>query len=809
MMFGRFTERAQKVLALSQEEAARLYHNNIGTEHILLGLIREGEGIAAKALQELGLEIEQIQEEVEKLIGKGKGPTKTIHYTPRAKKVVELSQDEARKLSHSYVGTEHILLGLIREGEGVAARVLNNLGISLTKARQQVLQLLGSNDSQSGRQNRNQSSANASTPTLDSLAKDLTASAREDKVDPVIGRDKEIERVIQVLSRRTKNNPVLIGEPGVGKTAIAEGLAQKIIQNEIPETLRDKRVMTLDMGTVVAGTKYRGEFEDRLKKVMDEIRQADNIILFIDELHTLIGAGGAEGAIDASNILKPSLSRGELQCIGATTLDEYRKYIEKDAALERRFQPIQVDEPTLEETVQILKGLRDRYEAHHRVTIPDEAIEAAVHLSERYITDRFLPDKAIDLIDEAGSKVRLHSYTVPPSLKELEQQLEEARKEKDAAVQSQEFEKAASLRDTEQQLREKLEVTREEWKEKQGKEHSEVTVEDIATIVSTWTGVPVSKLTKTETERLLNMEEILHEHIIGQQEAVTAVSRAIRRARAGLKDPKRPIGSFIFLGPTGVGKTELARKLAEVMFGDDEAMIRIDMSEYMEKHATSRLVGSPPGYVGYEEGGQLTEQVLRKPYSVVLLDEVEKAHPEVFNILLQVLEDGRLTDSKGRIVDFRNTVLIMTSNVGASELQRNQYVGFNIGDGEKDYADMKTKVMDELKKAFRPEFLNRIDEMIVFHSLEKKHMKDIVKLMIGELRDRLEEQGFAFSITDKSIEKIAEEGFDPEYGARPLRRSIQKNIEDLLSEELLKKTIQKGEKVKIGLNSQGNFVVLP
>lgn len=810
MMFGRFTERAQKVLALSQEEAMRLYHNNIGTEHILLGLVREGDGIAAKALQELGLEIEKIQEEVEKLIGKGKKPTNTIHYTPRAKKVVELSQDEARKLSHSYVGTEHILLGLIREGEGVAARVLNNLGISLTKARQQVLQLLGSNESQAGRQNRNQSSgANTSTPTLDSLAKDLTVSAREGKIDPVIGRDKEIERVIQVLSRRTKNNPVLIGEPGVGKTAIAEGLAQKIIQNETPETLRDKRVMTLDMGTVVAGTKYRGEFEDRLKKVMDEIRQADNIILFIDELHTLIGAGGAEGAIDASNILKPSLSRGELQCIGATTLDEYRKYIEKDAALERRFQPIQVDEPTLEETVQILKGLRDRYEAHHRVTIPDEALEAAAHLSERYITDRFLPDKAIDLIDEAGSKVRLHSYTVPPNLKELEQQLENTRKEKDEAVQSQEFEKAASLRDTEQQLREKLEVTHNEWKEKQGKEHSEVSVEDIASTVSTWTGVPVAQLTQTETERLLNMEGILHEHIIGQQEAVTAISKAIRRARAGLKDPKRPIGSFIFLGPTGVGKTELARKLAEVMFADEEAMIRIDMSEYMEKHSTSRLVGSPPGYVGHEDGGQLTELVRRKPYSVVLLDEVEKAHPEVFNILLQVLEDGRLTDSKGRVVDFRNTVLIMTSNVGASELQKNKYVGFNVGDGEQDYADMKTKVLDELKKAFRPEFLNRVDEMIVFHSLEKKHMKNIATLMIDELRSRLEEHGIEFSITDKSIEKIAEDGFDPEYGARPLRRAIQKNIEDLLSEALLKKTINKGEKVKIGLNSQGNFVVLP
>lgn len=808
MMFGRFTERAQKVLALSQEEAVRLSHNNIGTEHILLGLIREGDGIAAKALHALGLEVKKIQEEVENLIGVGKQPMQTIHYTPRAKKVVELSQDEARKLGHSYVGTEHILLGLIREGEGVAARVLNNLGISLNKARQQVLRLLGTNESQAGRKSRGQSSS-ASTPTLDSLATDLTASAREGKVDPVIGRGKEIERVIQVLSRRTKNNPVLIGEPGVGKTAIAEGLAQQIVDNEIPEILRDKRVMILDMGTVVAGTKYRGEFEDRLKKVMDEVREADNIILFIDELHTLIGAGGAEGAIDASNILKPSLARGELQCIGATTLDEYRKYIEKDAALERRFQPIQVDEPTLEETVQILKGLRDRYEAHHRVTITDEAIETAASLAERYITDRFLPDKAIDLIDEAGSKVRLQSYTIPPNLKELEIDLEEVRKEKDAAVQSQEFEKAASLRDSEQKLREELEETKKEWKEKQGQEDYEVTSEDIAGIVSIWTGVPVSSLTKDESERLLNMEEILHGRIIGQKEAVTAVSKAIRRARAGLKDPKRPIGSFIFLGPTGVGKTELARALAEAMFADEDAMIRVDMSEYMEKHSTSRLVGSPPGYVGHEEGGQLTEMVRRKPYSVVLLDEVEKAHPEVFNILLQVLEDGRLTDSKGRVVDFRNTVIIMTSNVGASELRRNRFVGFSLQEEDQEHSEMKDKVMEEMKKTFRPEFLNRIDETIVFHSLEKKHMKSIVKLMIGQLKERLEDLEIEFSLTDKSIEKIAKEGFDPEYGARPLRRSIQKNIEDLLSEELLKENINKGEKVKIGLTSSGEFTVLP
>jgi ATP-dependent Clp protease ATP-binding subunit ClpC len=803
MMFGRFTERAQKVLALAQEEAIRLGHNNIGTEHILLGLIREGEGIAAKALNALGLGSDKIQKEVENLIGKGQDASQTVHYTPRAKKVIELSMDEARKLGHSYVGTEHILLGLIREGEGVAARVLNNLGVSLNKARQQVLQLLGSNES-GGHQGG--ASANANTPTLDSLARDLTAIAREGSLDPVIGRSKEIQRVIEVLSRRTKNNPVLIGEPGVGKTAIAEGLAQQIVNNEVPEILRDKRVMTLDMGTVVAGTKYRGEFEDRLKKVMDEIRQAGNIILFIDELHTLIGAGGAEGAIDASNILKPSLARGELQCIGATTLDEYRKYIEKDAALERRFQPIRVDEPTKEESMQILQGLRDRYEAHHRVSISDEAIEAAVKLSDRYISDRFLPDKAIDLIDEAGSKVRLRSYTTPPNLKELEVKLEEVRKEKDAAVQSQEFEKAASLRDTEQRLREKLEETKKNWKEKQGKENNEVTVEDIANVVSSWTGIPVSKLAQTETDKLLKLEEILHSRLIGQEEAVIAISKAVRRARAGLKDPKRPIGSFIFLGPTGVGKTELGRALAEAMFGDEDAMIRIDMSEYMEKHSTSRLVGSPPGYVGYEEGGQLTEKVRRKPYSVILLDEIEKAHPDVFNILLQVLEDGRLTDSKGRTVDFRNTVLILTSNVGAQSLKSNKYVGFNIQDGQQDYKDMKGKVMEELKKAFRPEFLNRIDEIIVFHALEKKHLREIVTLMADQLVNRLKEQNIDIGLTDAAKDKIAEEGYDPEYGARPLRRAIQKHIEDRLSEELLKGNVLTGQMVMIDVDN-GEFVV--
>lgn len=803
MMFGRFTERAQKVLALAQEEALRLGHNNIGTEHILLGLVREGEGIAAKALQALGLGSEKIQKEVESLIGRGQEMSQTIHYTPRAKKVIELSMDEARKLGHSYVGTEHILLGLIREGEGVAARVLNNLGVSLNKARQQVLQLLGSNETGSSAAGTN---SNANTPTLDSLARDLTAIAKEDSLDPVIGRSKEIQRVIEVLSRRTKNNPVLIGEPGVGKTAIAEGLAQQIINNEVPEILRDKRVMTLDMGTVVAGTKYRGEFEDRLKKVMDEIRQAGNIILFIDELHTLIGAGGAEGAIDASNILKPSLARGELQCIGATTLDEYRKYIEKDAALERRFQPIQVDQPSVDESIQILQGLRDRYEAHHRVSITDDAIEAAVKLSDRYISDRFLPDKAIDLIDEAGSKVRLRSFTTPPNLKELEQKLDEVRKEKDAAVQSQEFEKAASLRDTEQRLREQVEDTKKSWKEKQGQENSEVTVDDIAMVVSSWTGVPVSKIAQTETDKLLNMENILHSRVIGQDEAVVAVAKAVRRARAGLKDPKRPIGSFIFLGSTGVGKTELARALAESIFGDEESMIRIDMSEYMEKHSTSRLVGSPPGYVGYDEGGQLTEKVRRKPYSVVLLDEIEKAHPDVFNILLQVLEDGRLTDSKGRTVDFRNTILIMTSNVGASELKRNKYVGFNVQDETQNHKDMKDKVMGELKRAFRPEFINRIDEIIVFHSLEKKHLTEIVSLMSDQLTKRLKEQDLSIELTDAAKAKVAEEGVDLEYGARPLRRAIQKHVEDRLSEELLRGNIHKGQHIVLDVED-GEFVV--
>lgn len=806
MMFNRFTQRAQKVLQLAQEEAIQWKHESIGTEHILLGLIREGGGIAAKALEAIDVSPQMIESGIEELVGKGTekvGPI--VHYTPRAKKVIELSVDESRKLGHKYIGTEHLLLALIREGEGVAARVLNNAGVSLNKARQQVLLLLGNNDTP---QNGAPASQTAATPTLDGLARDLTQTAREGSLDPVIGRSKEITRVIEVLSRRTKNNPVLIGEPGVGKTAIAEGLAQRIVANEVPETLRDKRVMTLDMGTVVAGTKYRGEFEDRLKKVMDEIRQAGNIILFIDELHTLIGAGGAEGAIDASNILKPSLARGELQCIGATTIDEYRKYIEKDAALERRFQPIQVEEPTVEESIQIIHGLRDRYEAHHRVKITDEAIDAAVKMSDRYISDRFLPDKAIDLIDEAGSKVRLRSFTTPPNLKEIEEQLEAIQSEKESAISSQDFEKAAELRDKEQKLKEERESTKKSWEEEKNREQSQVTVEDVALVVAMWTGIPVSKIAEEETAKLLKLEEELHKRVVGQGEAVEAISRAIRRARAGLKDPKRPIGSFIFLGPTGVGKTELARALAEVMFGDEDAMIRIDMSEYMEKHTTSRLVGSPPGYVGYDEGGQLTEKVRRKPYSVVLLDEIEKAHPDVFNILLQVLDDGRLTDSKGRTVDFRNTVVIMTSNVGADAVKYRKSLGFSAQSTESKQKDMKSTMLEELKKAFRPEFLNRIDEMIVFHSLEKDHLREIVKYMVVSLTKRLKEQDISLHLTESAIDKIGEEGYDPQYGARPIRRAIQKHIEDRLSEELLMGNIQKGQDVFIDY-VDGDFKVTP
>lgn len=782
MLFGRLTERAQRVLAHAQEEAMRLNHSNIGTEHLLLGLMKEPEGIAAKVLDAFGITEEKVTKEVENLIGQGQEQVGAIHYTPRAKKVIELSMDEARKLNHTFVGTEHLLLGLIRENEGVAARVFANLDLNITKARAQVVKSLGSPEQ--GSKNA-QTTKNQATPTLDGLARDLTVIAQDGTLDPVVGRSDEITRVIEVLSRRTKNNPVLIGEPGVGKTAIVEGLAQGIVQNEVPETLKGKRVMSLDMGTVVAGTKYRGEFEERLKKVMEEIHQAGNIVLFIDELHTLIGAGGAEGAIDASNILKPALARGELQCIGATTLDEYRKYIEKDAALERRFQPVTVDEPNTEDSIAILKGLRDRYEAHHRINISDEAIEAAVNMSDRYISDRFLPDKAIDLIDEASSKVRLRNYTTPPSLKELESELETVKKEKDAAVHSQEFENAANLRDKQTKLEKQLEDTKNEWKKAQGEKNTCVTAEDIAVVVANWTGIPITKLNETESERLLNLETILHERVIGQNDAVKSISKAVRRARAGLKDPKRPIGSFIFLGPTGVGKTELARTLADAMFGEEDAMIRVDMSEFMEKHSVSRLVGSPPGYVGHDDGGQLTENVRRKPYSVILFDEIEKAHPDVFNILLQVLDDGHLTDSKGRKVDFRNTVIIMTSNVGAQELQNAKFVGFGAKESGPDYETIRKTMMDELKQQFRPEFLNRVDDIIVFHKLEKTHLKEIVNKMVGNLTKRLSEQGIHITLSDSAQEKIADEGFDPEYGARPLTRAIQKHVEDNLSELIL------------------------
>lgn len=810
-MFQRFTERAQKVLILAQEEARRLRYPYIGTEHILLGLIKEGEGIAAKALEQMNISGEKVRAAVEQMVETGdQAVLGDIPPTPRAKKVLELAVEESRRMGHNYVGTEHLLLGLVREGEGVAAQVLVSLGADLERVRQQVLNMLGGapGGGQPGGHGQGCPAGGCKTASLDQYSKDLTSYAKEDKLDPVVGRSKEIERVIQVLSRRTKNNPVLIGEPGVGKTAIAEGLAQRIVSGNVPEILLNRRVVTLDLAGMVAGTKYRGEFEDRLKKVIEEIKQAGNIIVFIDELHTLIGAGAAEGAIDAANILKPSLARGEIQTIGATTLDEYRKYIEKDPALERRFQPIQVDEPTVEETIEILKGIRDKYEAHHRVSITDEALEAAAKLSDRYITDRFLPDKAIDLIDEAASRVRIKAFTAPPDLKDKEKLLEEIRKEKEAAINNQEFEKAAELRDREQAIVAELNQVRENWNQTKGGDNLVVSEEDIAHIVASWTGVPVKKLAQEESERLLNLEEILHKRVVGQDDAVKAVSRAVRRARAGLKDPKRPVGSFIFLGPTGVGKTELAKALAEALFDDEEAMVRIDMSEYMEKHAVSRLVGAPPGYVGYDEGGQLTEYVRRKPYSVVLLDEIEKAHPDVFNILLQVLEDGRLTDTKGRVVDFRNTVIIMTSNVGSTNLKTVGRVGFatNAGNAEEEYKKMKERSEEALRRTFRPEFLNRIDETIVFHALTRDHIKQIVDLMLREVAKRMEEHEVYLQFSEAAKEKLAEVGFSEEFGARPLRREIQRRVEDRLSEELIKGTFKKGDQVLVDAQD-GEIVV--
>ncbi|HKL76146.1 MAG TPA: ATP-dependent Clp protease ATP-binding subunit [Halanaerobiales bacterium] len=795
-MFGRFTERARRVLSLAEKEAKNLNHNYVGTEHILLGLVKEGQGIAAKALNEKGINEKNVKDKVMDMIGEGKNEAAdSIGLTPRSKKVLNLSMDEARKMGHNYIGTEHILLGLMREGEGVGVRIIAELSGNLNELKEEVIELLGG---EKNMQKQSQKS-DSDTPNLDEYSRDLTDMAKEGKLDPVIGRDTEIERVIQVLSRRTKNNPVLIGEPGVGKTAIIEGLAERIIAENVPELLLNKRVVALDLSALVAGSKYRGEFEKRLKGVMNDITENGDVILFIDELHTLIGAGAAEGAIDAANILKPALARGELQAIGATTLDEYRKHIEEDAALERRFQSILIEENTTEEAIEILKGLRDPYEAHHKVQITDETIKSAVNLSHRYITDRFLPDKAIDLMDEAASKVRLKNTTRPPKFKKLSNKLEETQKEKEAAVKNQEFEKAADLRDEEKELKKELEEIKGDWQQEKGRKNSTVTPDDIANIVSSWTGIPVTKLEEAETEKLMKLEDELHNRVVGQDEAIKVVSQAVRRARAGLKDPKRPIGSFIFLGPTGVGKTELARTLAEAMFDDEDAMIRIDMSEYMEKHAVSRLVGSPPGYVGHEEGGQLTEPVRRRPYSVILFDEIEKAHPDVFNILLQILEDGVLTDTHGRNVDFKNTVIIMTSNVGASFIEKQTTLGFKkpVENEKEEYEKMKEKVMKDLRQTFRPEFLNRLDETIVFHALNKDHIKQIVDLMLVEVEKRLKEQEIKIDVTENAKEYLAEDGYDQEFGARPLRRSIQRLIENELSEKILMKEIGEGDKVKI------------
>ena len=802
-MFERFTEKAIKVIMLAQEEARRLGHNFVGTEQILLGLIGEGTGIAAKTLKGLGVSLKDARIEVEKIIGRGSGFVAVeIPFTPRAKRVLELSWDEARQLGHNYIGTEHLLLGVIREGEGVAVRVLENLGVDLSRVRSSVIRMLGENAAPSaGGPHRSK------TPTLDEFGSNLTQAAEEHRLDPVVGREKEIERVVQILGRRTKNNPVLIGEPGVGKTAVAEGLATRIVNGEVPDILTDKRVVTLDIGSLVAGTKYRGEFEERLKKIMEEIRSAGNIIMVIDELHTLIGAGAAEGAVDAANILKPALSKGELQVIGATTIDEYRKHIERDSALERRFQPVMIGEPSPEETLEILKGLRERYEAHHRLKISDEALEAAVKLSSRYITDRFLPDKAIDLMDEAASRVRLRTSALPPTAKELEKELRALTKEKEGAIRSQDFEKASTLRDQEQVIREKIREVAEEWRSEKGTNLNPVVeASEIAEIVATWTGIPVTKLTEGETERLLKMEDVLHERVIGQHEAIHLISRSVRRARVGLKNPRRPIGSFIFSGPTGVGKTELAKALAAYFYGQDDSMIRIDMSEYMEKHAVSKLIGSPPGYVGYNDGGQLTEAVRRRPYSVVLFDEIEKAHPDAFNILLQILEDGRLSDSRGRVVDFKNTIIILTSNIGARALEKGQSLGFSTGGEENRYRKMKDVVMDELKQAFRPEFINRIDEIIVFHPLTKDEVALISVVMLKEVTDRLKENNIKMKLSQAMQTKLVDEGYNPIYGARPLRRAIQRFIEDPLAECLLSGTVGKDGTILADIDEAGEAI---
>ena len=826
-MFERFTEKAIKVIMLAQEEARRLGHNFVGTEQILLGLIGEGTGVAAKVLKSLGVNLKDSRIEVEKIIGRGSGFVAVeIPFTPRAKRVLELSLEEARQLGHNYIGTEHLLLGLIREGEGVAARVLENLGIDLTKVRTQVIRMLG--ETAEVGSGSSSSKGNLKTATLDEFGTNLTKLASESKLDPVVGRFAEIDRVVQILGRRTKNNPVLIGEPGVGKTAIAEGLAQRIQLGDIPDILEDKRVLTLDIGLLVAGTKYRGEFEERLKKIMEEIKSAGNVILVIDEVHTLIGAGAAEGAIDAANILKPALARGELQCIGATTLDEYRKHIERDAALERRFQPVMVGEPSIEDTIEILKGLRERYEQHHRLKITDEALEAAAHLGDRYISDRFLPDKAIDLIDEAGSRVRLINSKLPPEAKKIDKELREVQKQKEESVRDQNFDQAGQFRDKEMELSAKIKELLANKKETSSVDNAadanksqeenlttlqnpSVNEEDVAHIVASWTGVPVQKLTETESVKLLNMEETLHQRLIGQDEAVKAVSRAIRRARVGLKNPNRPIASFIFSGPTGVGKTELTKSLASYFFGSEEAMIRLDMSEFMERHTVSKLIGSPPGYVGFNEGGQLTEAVRRRPYTVVLFDEVEKAHPDVFNLLLQLLEEGRLTDSKGRTVDFKNTLLIMTSNIGSKVIEKGggglgfEFSGDSIEDSQ--YNRIKSLVNEELKQYFRPEFLNRLDEIIVFRQLTKDEVKDIAEIMLKEVFSRLGDKGIKLAVTDAFKERLVEEGYNPSYGARPLRRAVMRLLEDSLAEEVLSGRIKDGDKALVDIDQDKKVTV--
>jgi ATP-dependent Clp protease ATP-binding subunit ClpC len=805
-MFERFTDRARRVVVLAQEEARMLNHNYIGTEHILLGLIHEGEGVAAKALESLGISLEGVRQQVEEIIGQGQSaPSGHIPFTPRAKKVLELSLREALQLGHNYIGTEHILLGLIREGEGVAAQVLVKLGADLNRVRQQVIQLLhGYQGKEPAAAGGPQESAPSTSLVLDQFGRNLTQAAREGKLDPVIGREKEIERVMQVLSRRTKNNPVLIGEPGVGKTAVVEGLSQKIVRGEVPETLKDKQLYTLDLGALVAGSRYRGDFEERLKKVLKEIRTRGDIILFIDELHTLVGAGAAEGAIDAASILKPMLARGELQTIGATTLDEYRKYLEKDAALERRFQPIQVAEPSLSHTIEILKGLRDRYEAHHRVSITDGALVAAAQLADRYISDRYLPDKAIDLIDEAGSRMRIRRMTAPPDLREYDEKIANVRRDKESAIDAQDFEKAAALRDQEKQLQLKRERREKEWKAGDMDVVAEVTEELIAEVLATATGIPVFKLTEEESQRLLRMEDELHRRIIGQDDAIRGLSRSIRRTRAGLKDPRRPGGSFIFAGPSGVGKTELSKALAEFLFGDEDSLISLDMSEFMEKHTVSRLFGSPPGYVGYEEGGQLTEKVRRKPFSVVLFDEIEKAHPDIFNSLLQILEDGRLTDAQGRVVDFKNTVIIMTTNLGTRDISKGIGVGFaKSNDADSNYDRMKSKVQEELKQHFRPEFLNRVDDIVVFHQLTPAEIILIVDLMLAQVDSRLKDRDMGLDVSPEAKQLLAERGYDPVMGARPLRRTIQRELEDSLSEKILYGELRPGQVVVVGVGDDG------